>query len=125
GKLLADMGADVILVEPPGGDPARNYPPFAGDEPGAERSLWWWQYHTSKRGVVLDLDQPGDRERFRALIASADVLLESEPGARLAELGLDYDDLKGLRADLIHVSMTPFGRGSANAQTPVTDLTLL
>jgi crotonobetainyl-CoA:carnitine CoA-transferase CaiB-like acyl-CoA transferase len=125
GKLLADMGADVVLVEPPGGDPARAYPPFADDTPGPERSLWWWQYHTSKRGVTLDLDQPDDQARFKALVASADVVLESEPDGRLAALGLDHDDLRALRPELIFVSMTPFGRGSASATTPVTDLTLL
>jgi crotonobetainyl-CoA:carnitine CoA-transferase CaiB-like acyl-CoA transferase len=125
GKLLADMGADVILIEPPGGDPSRCYPPFADDQPGLERSLWWWHYHTSKRGVVLDLDKAGDRERFKALVASADVVLESEPGSRLADLGLDYDDLRKVREDLIHVSLTPFGRGSANADLPVTDLTIM
>ena len=125
GKLLADMGADVILIEPPGGDPARSYPPFLDDQPGPDRSLWWWHYHTSKRGVVLDLDQTADRERFRALVAEADVLIESEPGSRLADLGLDYADVRQLRPDLIHVSITPFGRASANAGAPATDLTLL
>jgi len=125
GKLLADMGADVILVEPPGGDPARDYPPFLDDEPGPERSLWWWHYHTSKRGVVLDLDSEDGRARFTALVASADIVLESEPTGRLASLGLDYDDLRGVREDLIFVSVTPFGRGSPNAAVPVTDLTIL
>jgi crotonobetainyl-CoA:carnitine CoA-transferase CaiB-like acyl-CoA transferase len=125
GKLLADMGADVILIEPPGGDPARGYAPFLDDQPGPDRSLWWWHYHTSKRGVVLDLDEPGDRERFKALVAQADVLIESEPGTRLADLGLDYADLRKLRENLIHISMTPFGRASANADAPAADLTLL
>ena len=125
GKLMADMGADVILIEPPGGDPARNYAPFLDDQPGPERSLWWWHYQTSKRGVVLDLDSAVDQARFRDLIAGADLLLESEPAGRLAALGLDYADLSALRPDLIHVSMTPFGRSSANAAAPVTDLTLL
>ncbi len=125
GKLLADMGADVILVEPPGGDPARNYPPFLDDQPGPERSLWWWQYHTSKRGVVVDLETERGRARFKALAASADILLESEPPGRLAALGLDHDDLRQARPDLIFISVTPFGRGSANAAAPVTDLTIL
>ncbi len=125
GKLLADMGADVVLVEPPGGDPARRYPPFLDDVPGPDRSLWWWHYHTSKRGVVLDLEQADDQARFKALVASADILLESEPVGRLARLGLDYDDLKEVRPDLIFVSVTPFGRGSPNAEAPVTDLTIL
>lgn len=125
GKLMADMGADVVLIEPPGGDPARGYAPFAGDRADPEASLWWWHYHTSKRGIVLDLDKAEDRARFKDLVAGADMLLESEPGSRLADLGLDYDDLKTLRPDLIHVSLTPYGRGSANANLPVTDLTIL
>ncbi|HLK25441.1 MAG TPA: CoA transferase [Caulobacteraceae bacterium] len=125
GKLMADMGADVILVEPPGGDRARAYPPFADDAPGPQRSLWWEHYHTSKRGIVLDLDTPTDRERFKALAASADVVLESEPEGRLAALGLDYADLAKRRGDLIFVSVTPFGRGSKNAEAPTTDLTIL
>ena len=125
GKLLADMGADVILVEPPGGDPARGYPPFLDDTPGPDRSLWWWHHHTSKRGVVIDLESAEGQARFKALAASADIVLESEPAERLARLGLDYDDLRQTRADLIFVSMTPFGRGSLNADAPVTDLTIL
>src|SRR6185312_203419 len=123
GKLLADMGADVILVEPPGGDPARAFPPFLDDSPGPERSLWWWHYHTSKRGVTLNLDRPEDRRRLEALVGGADILLESEPRGRLAALSLDYDDLKAVRPELIFVSMTPFGRSGSDA--PATDLTLL
>ncbi|HZZ88494.1 MAG TPA: CoA transferase, partial [Caulobacteraceae bacterium] len=125
GKLLADMGADVILVEPPGGDPARAYPPFADDQPGPERSLWWWHYHTSKRGMTLDLDSAKGQAKLKALAADADILLESEPAGRLAALGLDYGDLKPARPELIFISMTPFGRGSPNADAPATDLTLL
>ena len=55
GKLLADLGADVTVVEPPGGSAQRTYGPFLDDEPGPERSLWWWHYNTSKRSVVADL----------------------------------------------------------------------
>ena len=125
GKLLADMGADVILVEPPGGDPCRDYPPFLDDQPGEHRSLYWWHYHTSKRGVVLDLDEPLGRRRFRALVATADVLLEAEPRTRLGELGLDYEDLKAARPELIHVAVTPYGRGDAKSDLPFTDLTIM
>src|ERR1700679_3867619 len=115
GKLLADMGADVILIEPPGGDPSRHYPPFMDDRPGPERSLWWWHYHTSKRGVTLDLDTEQAREAFRQLVAGADILLESEPRGRRGALGRDYEDLKQLRPELIFVSMTPYGRGGSDA----------
>ncbi|MBX3706098.1 MAG: CoA transferase [Pseudomonadales bacterium] len=125
GKLLADMGADVILVEPPGGDPARAYPPFLDDEPGPDRSLYWWHYHTSKRGIVLDLDASADRATFRKLVATADIVIESEPTRRLARLGLDHDDLRALRPQLIHVAVTPFGREDPKSDQSVTDLTLM
>ncbi len=126
GKLLGDMGADVILVEPPGGDPSRNYPPFVDDDPsGGDRSLYWWHYHTSKRGVVIDLDDEPGRERFRSLVATADVLLEAEPRHRLQSLGLDYDDLKAGNADLIHVAVTPYGRHDPKSDLPYTDLTIM
>ncbi|MFU8816977.1 MAG: CaiB/BaiF CoA transferase family protein [Pseudomonadales bacterium] len=125
GKLLADMGADVILIEPPGGDPSRDYPPFLDDQPGADRSLYWWHYHTSKRGIVLDLDDAGDRDTFKRLAATADVLLESEPIQRLGSLGVDYADLAELRPELIHVAVTPFGRNDPKSDLPATDLTIL
>ena len=125
GKLLGDMGADVILVEPPGGDAARGYPPFEDDAPGEDRSLFWWHYHTSKRGVVIDLDDATGRDRWRALIASADVLLEAEAPGRLAALGVDYEDLAKLRPELIHVSVTPHGRDDPRSLLPYTDLTLM
>ena len=125
GKLLGDMGADVILVEPPGGDPSREYPPFLDDQPGPDRSLYWWHYHTSKRGVVIDLDDEAGRRRFRALIATADVLLEAEPRHRLGTLGIDYDDLRTANAELIHVAVTPYGRSHPNSDHPFTDLTIM
>ena len=125
GKLLADMGADVILVEPPQGDPMRGYPPFLDDVPGDDRSLYWWHYHTSKRGVVLDLDDAVGRARLRDLVASADVLLEAEPRRRLATLGLDYGDLIACRPDLVHVAVTPYGRDDPKSDLPYTDLTLM
>lgn len=125
GKLLADMGADVILVEPPQGDPSRHYPPFLEDTPGEDRSLYWWHYHTSKRGIVLDLDDDEGRERFRRLAAGADVVLESEPPGRLAEYSLGYDDLSAGNPALIHVAVTPFGRHDPKSALPATDLTLL
>ena len=79
GKLMADLGADVILVEPPGGSPQRTWGPFLDDEPGPERSLWWWHHHTSKRSVVLDRDVAEDEERLDRLVAGADVVLAAAP----------------------------------------------
>lgn len=125
GKLLGDMGADVILVEAPGGEPSRGYAPFLDDEPGPDQSLYWWHYNTSKRGVVMDLDREVAREAFSKLVATADVLIESEAPGRLAELGLDYADLVAVKPDLIHVAMTPFGRENPRSAEAVSDLTLI
>jgi len=124
GKLMGDMGADVILVEAPGGERSRGYAPFAENEEGGE-SLYFWHYNTSKRSVVLDLERAAAKEAFLALVASADVLIESEAPGRLAELGLDYADLVRVKPDLIHVSVTPFGRETSRRDEPATDLTLL
>ena len=81
GKLLADMGADVVTVEPPDGCATRRYGPFVDDVEDPERCLTWWHYNTSKRGVTLDLESERGRELFSELVGEADVLLEGETGA--------------------------------------------
>src|ERR1700756_3623143 len=88
GLTLAGLGADVINVEPPGGSPTRRIGPFYQDMVNPERSLFFWQYNRGKRSIVLDLRQGGDRDRFRSLVATADVLLESTPKGELEGLGL-------------------------------------
>lgn len=125
GKLLGDMGADVILVEPPGGDVSRGYAPFLNDEPGMDRSLYWWHYNTSKRGVVIDLDQQEGRAAFCRLIETADVMIEAEPVDRLAALKLDYPTLSKMQPNLIHAAITPFGRENNRRTEVSTDLTIL
>ncbi|HEX5265650.1 MAG TPA: CoA transferase [Acidimicrobiales bacterium] len=123
GKLLADLGADVVVVEPPGGSPLRSAGPYLDDEPGPERSLSWWHYNTAKHGVVADLER--DREKVAALIGRSDVLLEAEPPGRLAGLGMGWDTLSERHPGLVMVSVTPFGRESARSADPLTDLTLM
>ncbi|MBI2765587.1 MAG: CoA transferase [Chloroflexi bacterium] len=125
GKLLADAGAEVVKVEPPEGDATRGYPPFAGDVPGSARSLYFWHYNTSKRGVTLDLGQEAGRALFLRLADASDILIESQPPGRMAELGLDYPDLAPSNPGLIMVSITPFRRHGPRADEPATDLTLL
>src|SRR5262245_45313446 len=92
--MLADYGADVILVEPPGGARQRTYGPFADDVAGPERSLFWWHYNSNKFGVMVDLDDEDGRDQFRDLVGSADIVLEAEPPGRLAALGVDHTDLR-------------------------------
>lgn len=123
GKLLADLGADVTVVEPPGGSLQRTYGPFLDDEPGPERSLWWWHYNTSKRSVVADLT--ADADAIRTLVGRADVLLSGEAPGVLAAAGLDWPTLSAADPRLVMATITPFGSGSSRAGEPVTDLTLL
>ena len=123
GKLVADLGAEVVVVEPPGGSRQRSFEPFVDDVPGPDRSLWWWHYNTSKRSVVADLD--GDREQVVALLADADVLIEGEVPGVLDALGLGWDAMSALNPRLVMVSITPFGGRSARAAEPVTDLTVM
>jgi crotonobetainyl-CoA:carnitine CoA-transferase CaiB-like acyl-CoA transferase len=125
GKLLGDLGADVIVVEPPGGHASRGYGPFVDDDPDPDRCLWWWHYNTSKRSVVLDLASDEDKARFRRLAATADIVLEGEDPGVLEALGIDHPSLRTEHPELIWVSVTPFGRLLADLHEPATDLTLL
>jgi len=125
GKLFADMGAEVCVVEPPRGGVLRTRPPFADDEEDPERSLAWWHYNTSKLGVTLDLKRDADRQRFIELVRSADIVLEAEPPGRLAELALDYEQLRAKKPDLVMVSVTPFGGKGPRRDELATDLTVL
>lgn len=123
GKLLSDLGAEVVVVEPPGGSPQRSHGPFLEDRPGPERSLWWWNYNTGKRSVVADLTS--DAPTLGELIGNSDILLEAEAPGRLADHGLDWERLSARNPRLIMVSVTPFGQASPRSGEPVTDLTLM
>ena len=109
GLTLAGLGADVIKVEPPGGSPTRRIGPFYEDREDPERSLFFWQYNRGKRSIVLDLREASDRERFRALVATADVLLESTPRDELDGVGLGADALMRELPTLIVARVSPFG----------------
>ncbi len=125
GQMLADLGAEVIQVEPPGGSPARRVGPWYKNEQGPERSLFWWAYARNKRSVVLDLEQEEGRQALCRLVAGADFFIESERPGRLAELGLDYASLSQLNPGLVYVSITPFGQDGPKAGWAATDLTLM
>jgi benzylsuccinate CoA-transferase BbsE subunit len=110
GKLMADLGADVIKIEPPGGQHTRMVGPFLHDIPHRERSLSFWHYNTSKRGATLNLETSAGQDLFRRLASSADILLETEAPGRLPSLGLGYEALARLNSRLIMCSLTPFGQ---------------
>ena len=121
-KLLADLGAAVIKVEPPYGDTARAYGPFPDAEPHPERSGLFVYLNTSKRSVVLDLDQDADRDACLRLAGSVDVIIESfAPGER-ERLGLGVSALRAARPSLVLVSVTPFGQSGPRATWRGNDL---
>jgi crotonobetainyl-CoA:carnitine CoA-transferase CaiB-like acyl-CoA transferase len=109
GLTLAGLGADVVKVEPPGGSPTRRIGPFYQDRVDPEGSLFFWQYNRGKRSIALDLQHERDAERFRSLLASADILLESTPKGALDALGLGATALRDEFPGLIHARVTPFG----------------
>ncbi len=125
GKLLADLGADVIKIEPPDGDPTRTYPPFLDDVPGAERSLYFWHYNTSKRSAIIDLQDASGLATLRRLIERADVFLTTDEPRRLALLGVDWNEALKANPRLVMASIRPFGREAPRADEAATDLTLL
>ncbi len=110
GKILADMGADVIKIEPPGGDPARKIGPFYKDDPNPEKSLYWFAYNTNKRSITLDIEDKEGRQTFKDLVKTADFLIESFDPGYMDDLGLGYSDLAKINSRLILVSITPFGQ---------------
>jgi len=119
GLLLANLGAEVILIEPPAGNVTRRQGPFKNDSPYKERSLCFAAYHTNKRGIVLDLDSHEGRGTFEDLVQAADVLIQDNPG-ELARLGLGHGTLQTVNPRLIVTSITGFGLSGpyANFKAP-------
>lgn len=120
GRVLADLGAEVIKVEPPEGAEARTVGPFNA----AGESLYWAAVGLGKRSVVLDLERAQDRERLHELLASADILIESSDLGELERLGLDYDELASRYPGLIYTSISPYGGDGPWAERAASDLTV-
>ncbi|MGE3539132.1 MAG: CaiB/BaiF CoA transferase family protein [Candidatus Tectimicrobiota bacterium] len=110
GKLLGDLGAEVLKIEPPGGEASRHVGPFLDDIPHPERSLAFWYYNTSKRGLTLNLQTADGRRLFERLAATVDVILETFPPGYLPSLGLGYAHLGARHPGLVMCSLTPFGQ---------------
>ncbi|MBI3784645.1 MAG: CoA transferase [Deltaproteobacteria bacterium] len=110
GKLFADMGADVILIEPPAGSELRRQGPFWSNRSTTEQSLMFAHDNTNKRSVVLDLDNSTARRQLRELMGSSDLVIETFPPGHLADRNLDYADVRKSNRDLVWISITPFGR---------------
>ncbi len=122
GKILGDLGADVIKVEPPAGDAGRRRTPFYMDPDGNEHSLFWLTYNNNKRGLTLDLEQDEGRELLARLAAQADVLIESYPPGYLDSIGVGYESLSKRNPGLIHTAITPFGQAGPYRDFQASDL---
>ena len=123
-KLFADFGADVIKVEPPGGDPSRSVGPYYGGVAGLERSGTFFYFNTNKRSLVLDLERAEAGAVVERLIRRADIVIESQPPGRLDALGLGWERISSLREDLPLVSISAFGQDSPYRDYRVSDLVL-
>lgn len=122
-KVLADLGADVIKIEPPQGDPTRNTPPFVADVPHPERSLYWLYRNANKRGVTLNLETQEGQGIFKRLVKTTDVLFEAFAPGYLTKLGLGYPVLREVNPGLIHVSITNFGHSGPYTDYKAAEIT--
>jgi crotonobetainyl-CoA:carnitine CoA-transferase CaiB-like acyl-CoA transferase len=110
-KLLADMGAEVVKIEPPDvGDEARRRGPFYRGEPGMDSSLLFMYLNTNKQGITLDVSAPTGKDMLLELLKKADLIIEDMPSDRIETLGLDYESLHRANPQLVVTSITPFGR---------------
>jgi crotonobetainyl-CoA:carnitine CoA-transferase CaiB-like acyl-CoA transferase len=122
GKVLAEMGADVVKIEPPGGSPSRAVGPFVTGRADGDHSLSYWYYNTNKRSVVVDYTAPAGRDELLTVLAGADVCITTLPPPQARALRLDADVLRSVSDALVVVSVTPFGLDGPWADRPSSDL---
>jgi len=125
GKILAELGVDVVKVEKPGGDASRKIGPFWHDESDPEKSLYWFAYNSSKRGITLDLEKDEGKKVFRDLVKTADFVIESFAPGEMEGLGFGYEGLIRIKNDIILTSITPFGQSGPYSQYQATDLVIM
>jgi len=124
GKILGDLGVDVIKIEKPGGDSARNIGPYYHDEVDPEKSLYWFSYNTNKRGITLDIEEREGQEIFRELVKKTDIVIVSFPTGYMKKFGLDYKELEKINSGIIVASITPFGQTGPYKDFRYSDITL-
>jgi len=122
GKLMGDLGADVIKIERPGGDRTRNIGPFYKDIPDPEKSLFWFFLNLNKRSITLDIETDEGSGIFKRLVQTADFVLESFQPGYMDELGLGYGLLEDINPAIIMTSITPFGQTGPYAHYKVKDM---
>lgn len=122
-RLLGELGADVIKIEPPrDGDPSRQNGPFFKGEQGPNTSIYWWAMNGGKRSITLQLRLEAGREILRRLIATADIVIETNMPGEAGALGLDYPSVKAANPAAILVSITNFGQTGPYSKWQATDI---
>jgi crotonobetainyl-CoA:carnitine CoA-transferase CaiB-like acyl-CoA transferase len=124
GKILGDLGADVVKVEKPCGDTGRSIGPFYNDIPEPEKSLFWMGFNTNKRGITLDIETADGRKIFKRLVEKADFVLESFDPGYMDKLGLGYSDLSQINPGVIVASISSFGQTGPYKDFKATDIVL-
>ena len=124
GKVLGELGADVIKIEPPGGSPTRRTGPFWHNQVHPEYSLFWWAYNVNKRSITLNIEASDGAEVFKRLVGTADFVLESFAPGYMDGIGLGYEVLSKINPRVIMASITPFGPTGPKANNAWCDLTI-
>jgi len=122
GRLMADLGADVIKIEPPGGDPSRGIGPFYKDIPHSEKSLYWFVYNANKRGITLNIASKDGQNIFKKLVKKAHFVIESFSPGYMKSLGLGYAKLSKINPEIILTSITPFGQTGPYSHYKASDI---
>jgi len=122
GKLLAELGADVLKIEPPGGDPARRIGPFFHDEVDPNKSLYFFGLNSSKRAITLDIASADGQALLKRLAATADVVVETFPPGYLESIGLGYDSLSRIKPAIILCSISGFGQWGPHSHYSASDI---
>jgi benzylsuccinate CoA-transferase BbsE subunit len=125
GKILADLGCDVVKVERPGGDTARSIGPFYDDTPHPEKSLFWFAYNTNKRSVTLNIETTDGQEILKRLVKGADFVIESFPPGYMDRLGLGYPELSQINPRIIVTSISPFGQNGPYKDYQASDIVVM
>jgi crotonobetainyl-CoA:carnitine CoA-transferase CaiB-like acyl-CoA transferase len=125
GKMLADLGADVVKIEKPGGDSSRTIGPFFHNEADSSKSLFWFAYNLNKRSITLDIEKKDGQDLFRRLASKADFIIESFPVGYLDNLSLGYTAISEINPRIVMTSITPFGQIGPYKDFKASDLVVM
>ncbi|MFC2041711.1 CaiB/BaiF CoA transferase family protein [Chloroflexota bacterium] len=125
GRLLSELGAEVVKVEKPGGDSGRQCGPFYHDLPDYQKSLYWFAYNYNKRSITLNLETDDGRQTLKRLLEKWDIVIESFPIGYLDEMGIGYKELSKVNPRVIMTSISPFGQEGPYKTYKATDIELM